>query len=122
MRFFDTHAIVGILAGEARYKAHQHHAGYTHQMNILEALVKLTGRGMQDPWSLIRGLGLGLVEAGDDELSAAARLKFEPRVRSKRLSYIDALGIAVARRHNLPFLTGDPDFEGMDGVDFVEST
>jgi hypothetical protein len=42
-------------------------------------------------------------------------------MRSKGLacSYIDAAGYALARRSGLPFLTGDPAFEGVEGVEFL---
>lgn len=41
------------------------------------------------------------------------------RAKGLTCSYIDAAGYAHARRLGLPFLTGDPAFEGIEGVEFL---
>jgi predicted nucleic acid-binding protein len=35
------------------------------------------------------------------------------------LSFVDGIGYTLARKQGLTFLTGDPAFEGMQGVEFV---
>jgi predicted nucleic acid-binding protein len=118
-RFFDSHAIMGVLKGEPRYRPVVKTTGYTHQMNLLESAVQLTRGGDMRPLQTIRRLGLGLVDAVDEDLLNAAALKTDPAHRKRNLSYVDALGFCVARRLGLPFLTGDAGFEGLEGVEFV---
>ena len=44
------------------------------------------------------------------------------RLQNKKLdlSYVDALGYIVAKRHNVLFLTGDDAFEKLPNVEFVK--
>lgn len=119
--FFDTHAILGILNGEPRYDRFRTQEGYTHQMNVVEALVHMLRRGVATPRHEFDRLGLGLVPAHDEDLELAARLKVDPTLRDRNLSLVDAFGYAIARRLALRFLTGDPGFRGLEGVEFAHS-
>lgn len=120
MRFFDTHAILGVLSGEAAYQRFASAPGVTHQMNLLEALVHLLRRHVPHPRRVLQRMGLGIVAATDEDLDVAAAIKTDPLSRERNLSYVDALGYAIARRHGIPFLTGDRGFKDLAGVDFAQ--
>ena len=117
--YFDTHAILGLLLDEPRYRQHAKAEGVTHRVNLLEAPVQLVRRKDPDPMNRIRGLGLGLADASDHSIMMAAHLKVQAQ-KSRNLSTIDAFGYALALQLGLSFLTGDPGFEGMPNVEFVK--
>lgn len=117
--YFDTYAILAVLRGSPAYEPLRSEPGVTHQMNLLEAAVQLARRGVPAPFSLIDRMGLGLVGALREDLEAAAGFKLRPEWRARNLSYIDALGYALALRLGRPFLTGDAGFRGLPGVQYV---
>ena len=51
----------------------------------------------------------------DDELSAMVERARMVRER-RNLSYVDAVGYFIARKHKLRLLTRDPGFRGLPGV------
>lgn len=119
MLYFDTYAILALLRGSRTYDRVRDTPGITHQMNHLEAVVHLMRRGEKDPWRMIDALGLGLVAADRGDIDAAARLKSAADRARKNLSYVDALGYALARGMGYRFLTGDQEFRDLPEVEFV---
>jgi uncharacterized protein len=115
-RFFDTYAILGILKAEPAYASYREAGGYTHSMNLLESIVHLARSGDPAPLRTVKTLRLSTVSAQDEDLLVAAALKLGPK---RGLSYVDALGYAIARRLNVAFLTGDSFFRDVPGVEFV---
>lgn len=53
-------------------------------------------------------------------LKEAAGFRHEMRRKGKNCSYVDAAGYSQARSEGIPFLTGDPAFKGLPGVEFLE--
>ncbi len=47
-------------------------------------------------------------------------VKFRFANKGKNLSFFDAAGYVFARKRGLLFVTGDKEFEGLDGVLFVK--
>lgn len=46
-------------------------------------------------------------------------LRYELRRKKLNISYADALGYFLSRKMGIKFLTGDPAFEKLKGVEFV---
>lgn len=59
-----------------------------------------------------------VIPIGNDLLKTAS--KFRAHSRKKNFSYIDCIGYCMARMRNARFLTGDKQFEGMEGVEYVK--
>lgn len=57
---------------------------------------------------------------GISEIKGAMRLRLRLKKRSLNISYADALGYHVALLSKIKFLTGDPAFEKLKGVEFVQ--
>lgn len=53
------------------------------------------------------------------EIKGAMRLRFRLKKRGRNISYVDALGYHLALNGHAKFLTGDPAFEKLKGVEFV---
>ena len=59
-----------------------------------------------------------VVEVDDETLKAA--VKFRKSMNKRQLSYADCIGYIYAKRYGMKFLTGDPEFEHLDNVEFVQ--
>jgi predicted nucleic acid-binding protein len=118
--FYDTYALYAIATGQQGY------AGYakgfqilTSLMNVYELYYTLCKEGAKD---LAEAYFLRLqsccvpIEPESVRNAANFRLKHI----SKKFSYIDCLGYTLAKEHNVKFLTGDKEFERMQGVAFVK--
>jgi hypothetical protein len=55
-------------------------------------------------------------------LAKAAAFRRASQARPVRLSYVDAVGYVLAAELRLPFLTGDPAFKGVPGVEFLPAS
>ncbi len=118
--FYDTYALYAIAMGQQGY------ARYTKGFRILTTLMN------------VYELYYTLCKEGAKELAEAYFLRLqsccipiEPEsVRdaanfrlthiSHKFSYIDCLGYTLAKEYNVKFLTGDKEFEKMQGVVFVK--
>ena len=59
-----------------------------------------------------------VVEVEDETLKEA--IKFRKKHKKQDLSYTDCIGYIYAKQHNMKFLTGDKEFEGLENVEFVK--
>ena len=44
---------------------------------------------------------------------------FKNAMRVQKISFFDAVGYTFAREQGIPFVTGDKEFKGLPGVEFV---
>ena len=124
----DTFALIEALAGHPRYsRIAASKAIVTTALNVLElhyALLRSRLSTAEAEHASRAALNL-VVEVPPDVAMSAARTRLavnERLARAKdkaRMSYIDAWGYEAARALGLPFLTGDPVFRRMAGVEFV---
>ncbi len=124
----DTYALIEAYAGHPRYgRIVGSKAVVTTALNVLELhYALLRNKVSADEAERISRATLSLVVAVPPEVAIAAartRLAVNDRLarqrESARMSYIDAWGYEAARALELPFLTGDPVFRRMTGVEFV---
>lgn len=120
--FADSYAILAYLVGDGGYVARFKGASFkTSALNLLEAHYAQVSRGVSDDEA---AANLAPFEASIERhdwtvLRQASVFRHDMRSKGLACSYIDAAGYALARRLGLPFLTGDPAFEGVDGVEFL---
>ena len=124
----DTYAFIEALGGNARYARIMgggHHV--TTAMNVQELHYAMLRAGVSvEEAERIAGAVLPLVADVPPAVAVvAARTRFRVNhalANSKspsRMSHVDAWGYEAARALGLRFLTGDPVFRRMDGVEFV---
>jgi len=115
MSFLDTHALLGLADADAAFRPYAKDA-VTGHANLLEFHFHLTRTHDERTATalLSRFWRLG-VAATEEDVRDASRL----RTREKRrgLSFIDALGCAMAVNRRLGFVTGDGGFAGLPGVE-----
>lgn len=117
--FFDTYAVFEILKQNPSY------APYTN----LPATITIFNSG-EIYFAALHDLGEeranqiyskykdSVVEIDDETLKES--VKFRRTMNKRQLSYADCIGYIYAKRHGMKFLTGDPQFENLEGAEFVK--
>src|SRR5438874_13761070 len=108
--FFDTYALVERQNGSSSYAPYEGAAVFTHQYNLYEFVAAIMR--VSDESRARRELALlhpNPLEAENEDLFTASR--FRAQHAKRRVSYVDALGYTLARKHDLVFLTGDKAFK-----------
>jgi predicted nucleic acid-binding protein len=116
--FWDSYALVERQRGNPAYEGYSGTPIFTHQMNVLE-FISAVVRDYDEATAReqVRLLAANLLEADTDDLFVAS--SFRRAYAKRRISYVDALGYVLAKKHGIPFLTGDKMFKGIDGVEHV---
>lgn len=120
--FADSYALLAFLAGDPGYQKRFEGAGFrTSILNLLEVHYAQVSRGVPEPEAQgnLSPFELAAVTPDWPVLRQASIFRRDLRAEGLACSYIDAVGYAQARHLGLPFLTGDPAFEGIDGVEFL---
>jgi predicted nucleic acid-binding protein len=118
--FFDSYAIIEILKENLNYARFKE-----------EPITFAMGNLAEIYWHCINDINLKneadniytkfrkcVLEIDDETLKEA--MKFRKEHKKQDISYADCIGYIYAKRHNMKFLTGDKEFEGMDNVEFVK--
>jgi uncharacterized protein len=116
--FFDTYALFEVVAGNEEYFWIADGAGFlTTKLNLMELHYGLLKYGEEFADDAYDAFALFTMEFDDDAIKEANRLK--AKLRKRKLSYVDCLGYVLARSRGIAFLTGDRQFQDLDGVEYV---
>jgi len=115
MEFYDTYAFIKIIQ-KGNTKLSPEVATLT--TNLAEVYYWLLLRYNQKTADYFNKKILHITkEVPADIIPKAMQFKYENK--KKKISYIDALGYTYARKHNIPFVTGDKEFKGIKGVKVI---
>ncbi len=89
-------------------------------MEVYYALLR-DGVSEETARTVVEGARSHLIEFSFDEILEAMELRLRWHRKGKTISYVDAIGFALAQKHQFSFLTGDPEFHGVRGVTFLRS-
>ncbi len=117
--FLDTYALIEIIKENPNYKKFRETTNFTSLMNLLEIHYIISREfgemKAHEITSKFNKISL-VINIKDIEEASKMRIKYS----SKKLSYIDCLGYAMAVNRNIKFLTGDKEFQSMENVEFVK--
>ena len=117
--FFDTYALIEIIKGSPNYAKYKKTRIITTKMNLLELHhILLKSHGTKIANKYYDYFKEYCVEIEDELIKKASLMKLE--LKNKKMSYIDCLGYCAAITKNASFLTGDKEFEGMQGVEYTK--
>ena len=117
--FFDTYAIVEIIKGNENYKQYLDKNAVLTQLNIFELFYNLMKDfGFKIADEIVDKYYISVVDYGKEVIKEAILFKLENKERN--LSMTDCIGYIIARKMGIKFLTGDKEFEGFEGVEFVK--
>lgn len=119
--FADSYALVALLEGNERYvRIFRRREVATSALNLLEVYSTLLRRfDRAECRALTTGIVPMIVPVPPEVAFAAGEFRQSMRSERRDCSYIDAWGYAAAQHLGVPFLTGDPAFRHVDGVEFV---
>jgi len=118
--FYDSYALIAFLRGDENYKKlFDNYSGVTAHIHLMEVYYAILKReGVQKADQILKYFSVLLVDSLVEDIPAAMKFRY----KHKKLSYADALGYQMARRMNIPFVTGDKEFEGRSNTIFIKSS
>ena len=118
--FFDTYALYGIALGSENYKKYRHGLRLiTTIMNIYELYYRLVQDNFLSEAEIFFEKFLpDCVDIAPKSIKEAALFRLQNK--KLNLSYVDALGYIIAKKHDCLFLTGDEAFRKLQNVEFVK--
>lgn len=119
--FADSYALIEMLKGNGSYQSFQSERLITTEFNICEVGFAVCREYPADATRVLKTVRnmVFLHPTRDEDYCAGAARRKEASGQGKKLSTIDCVGYSVAKRLNIPFLTGDREFADMDNVEFV---
>src|SRR3989344_8207356 len=110
--FFDTYALFEIINQNENYRRFAEEEIVTSILNLGELYYGLlTNQGAKTAAYWFGKLKNYTIPVSDDAIRKAMDFKFAKNKNG--FSFIDCTGYAIAKEHNLIFLTGDSGFRGV---------
>lgn len=117
--FFDTYAIIEVIKQNLSYEKYLQEPTTLTIFNLVELYaIVLRDHGEEKANTVYATYKESVVEIDDETLKEA--VKFRKSMNKRQLSYADCIGYIYAKRHDMRFLTGDPQFESFENVEFVK--
>lgn len=120
MKLLDTYALVEIRKGKENYKKYLEEEWCTLTVNVTEFFYSFLKEGEEKLGKKAIELIKRQIRTIPIDVAMQAAL-FKYRHKTKKFSYIDALSYTYAQTNNIPFVTGNKQFKGMKGVEFVKA-
>lgn len=115
----DTYALVELIKGNPLYLPYLKEELYTTIFNLYELIYQfLRDYDEATAQRYFYAYAPYVVDVKDAHLFAGA--KFKLKHARENISYVDALGYALAQEEGMRFLTGDEKFETIENVEFVK--
>ena len=119
MIFFDSYAILEIIAGNEEYERFKGDSVITNTLNLSEVFYSLLKEGSEkQAKEIIEQIDFEVIELSEE--IAVESAMFRRRNKEKKLSYADCIGYVTALKNGMKFLTGDKEFENFKNVEFVK--
>lgn len=117
--FFDSYAIIEIIAGNISYNKFADEMPIITIFNLSEIYwVALNKLDEEKADEIYKRYSPCVVEISDDILKEA--IKFRKKNKKMDLSYADCIGYIYSLKNKIRFLTGDKEFQGLANVEFVK--
>lgn len=117
--FFDSYAIAELIHGNPNYENFADEPVVITIFNLAEIYsIALKNYDDEKADEIYDEYSKFVVEIPDSVLKEA--VKFRKTYKRRDLSYTDCIGYLYAIKNNMKFLTGDKEFEGLKGVEFVK--
>ncbi len=118
--FFDTYAFYEIIVGNPSYIPFTMDIKIvTTQLNLMELYYQLLAIYNKETAMEFFDKYEEFVVPINNQMIIEA-MDFRKENYKKDISYVDCIGYTIARKMNVPFLTGDRQFKEMSNVRFVK--
>ena len=118
--FFDTYAFYEIIVGNPNYLPFVKDVKITTtQLNLMELYYQLLSLyDKESALRLFKRYEEFIVPVSNAIIIEA--MDFRKQNYKKNISYVDCIGYVIAKKMDIPFLTGDRQFEDKENVKFVK--
>jgi uncharacterized protein len=117
--FFDSYAIIEIINGNENYRFVANSNIITSTMNLAEVYYALLiGKNKETAELVLEKFDFEFLDVTSEIAIDSALFRYKHK--KQKLSYIDCVGYILSKKNGLAFLTGDKEFEKIDGVKFVK--
>lgn len=118
--FFDTYALIKLIEGDPAYEKYANSEMLLCCLNLIEFDYHCIKERWKDRASLFQYLKELCVPIDDETIQTATEWRYENR--KKNISYADAIGYCLAKKHKIRFLTGDQAFKDLPNVEFIRGS
>ena len=118
--FFDTYAFYEVIVGNQSYLPFTKDVNIvTTQLNLMELYYQLLAvYNKSDAIGFFKRYEEFIVPISTEIIIES--MDFRKQHYKQDLSYVDCIGYIMAKKMNIPFLTGDKQFEEIANVKFVK--
>ncbi len=119
--FYDSYAVLAYASGSLRYKQYfEENDGILTKLNLLEVFYRsLEEYNLTIASDMLGSFYKYLIDFDAEDIRNSMKLRLDLKRKGLNISYADALGYFLSRKMATRFLTGDPAFEKLKGVEFV---
>lgn len=120
--FYDSYAVMAYLSDNPAYRVcFEENDGILTKLNLIEVAYRtMELHGEEAATQVVTLFAKYVIDFGPMDIVASTKLRLELKREGRNISYADALGYYLAIKNKLKFLTGDREFEGLDGVEFIK--
>jgi predicted nucleic acid-binding protein len=121
--FYDSYAVLAYISGERAFAKYfdEQSAGALTKLNLIEIYLRAARlHGHKAARQIIDRFSRYVIDFDTDDIAGSMKLREELMKKRMDISYVDALGYYLAKKMQIPFLTGDKQFRELDGVKFVK--
>ncbi len=120
--FYDSYAVMAYLSDNLAYRAYfEENDGVLTKLNLIEVSYRtMELHGEEAAEEVVTLFAKYVIDFGPADIVASTKLRMELKRTGHNISYADALGYYLALKNKLKFLTGDREFEGLAGVEFIK--
>ncbi len=120
--FFDSYAVLAYLSGHLEYRAYfEENEGVLTKLNLIEICYRtIEVHGEEAAFQVVKLFAKYTIDFVSTDIVESMKLRLKLKQNGRNISYADAIGYYIALKNKLRFLTGDKEFKGLDGVEFVK--
>ena len=110
------------LSDNPNYRAYfEENDGVLTKLNLIEISYRtIELHGEEAAAQVVKLFAKYTIDFGITDIVGSMKLRLNLKKNGRNISYADALGYYLALKSKLKFLTGDKEFEGLDGVEFIK--
>ena len=114
---FDTYALIELLNKNPNYEKYVNCRIFVSDFIFAEFCYKVINEGILNGESLLNEIIPAIIYPSYDVIKKA--MEFRVKNKKKEMSMTDCISYIMAKELGINFLTGDKQFENLDGVEFV---
>jgi predicted nucleic acid-binding protein len=120
--FYDSYAVLAYISGEEHFaKYFDKSSGALTKLNLMEIYFRTAKlHGHKSARQIIDRFSRYLIDFDTEDIAGSMKLREELMKKGMDISYADALGYFLSKKHKIRFLTGDLHFEKLDNVEYVK--